>query len=73
MKDEFIDALVELSNFLAKEGEVGSSLQAAAIVEQFMGFLEEDGIPITRELLLKNFKGALEMIHGFDEQKKKNK
>lgn len=70
MKDEFIDTLVELSNFLAKEGEVGSSRQAATIVEQIMGFLEEEGTPITREILLKNFKGALEMIRGIDDFKK---
>ena len=70
MKDEFIDALVELSNFLAKENEVGSSRQAAAIVEQIMGLLEEEGVPITRESLLRNFNSALEMIRDLEQRRK---
>jgi hypothetical protein len=71
MREEFISTLVELSKIF-EETELERAYRApAAIVEEFMGLMEEHGAPITRETLLRQFKMALEHYREIESKKGK--
>lgn len=73
MNHELIDILIELAN-KDPEKEVQFAVQhVATLVEIYMGRLEDEGTPISRESLFAAFKQGLEDYRKMEELEKNSK